>query len=412
MSLERRIDTVTLVVIAGFVVAVVAHYVLGIYDGREYPWSTFLFLPQDQIGGADPVLGVHLFGDLYAVWVQANDGSPYFDPSLYPSNYFPFLHVVTEPFALAGYEVMLAVFLAGSVAGFAAILWRQLAIDDRVRRATVVLVLTAMSYPLLLALDRGNLEILLFFLLWGAIVLIERGRPVPAAALIGVAAAMKGAPLIFALLFVPMRAWKALLIAGAVFLVLTFASLVPFGGNVIQNYEAFRDSLAAFGAAASQSTDGLQHASSIKAMLESAAIELSFLEGVADLERPLSWLVLVALAGAAVLLRLALWQRVVLLTVAMLLWQPVSYDYRLLHVLLGLLLLLGRTAPARVPGAAVVLAALVLVPKGLPLIVDDVGSGSVLNPLLLLALAGVVLHHALRREHARIELPLPRRAAA
>jgi hypothetical protein len=97
-------------------------------------------------------------------------------------------------------------------------------------------------------------------------------------------------------------------------------------------------------------------------------------------------------------LPLALWERVALLVATLVLVPPVSYDYRLIHVLLPILLLLRFPGPVRT--AAVVLLGIVLIPKGLPVLFADVNIGTVINPLALLALGGVLTWTGISRLRA------------
>ncbi|MEJ7797556.1 MAG: hypothetical protein WKF42_03580 [Solirubrobacteraceae bacterium] len=75
MDRERKTAWLVLIVLVGFIGAVVAHYIVAQYVMRGYAYSTFLFLADDSNGGGFPgqpnVLGVHRFGDFYPTWINS-----------------------------------------------------------------------------------------------------------------------------------------------------------------------------------------------------------------------------------------------------------------------------------------------------------------------------------------------------
>lgn len=395
-SPEARTNLLLLIVVVGFVIATAAHYWLGVYLGRPHPENTFLFTPMDRFVDGAPGVGVHFFGDLYGTWRHTMDANPYTEPSLfYPSNYFPFTHVLFEPLTWMSYPAAAAVFLIGSALGILSSIWAWLADRDGLRRALTAVVLTFMTYPVLYALDRGNIETVILLLAFAFLALVVRERPLLAAVPLAVAASLKLTPLILVLVFVARRQWRAAALAVVLTALLTLIGLLVLEGGLSDNVAALADALRGFTAAGEENpATSLRYNTSITALFGVAAHEVSWLGWLEGLATPASALFLVASCAVAVLPRLELWQRTTLLVVAMILVQPVSYDYRLIHLLLPLLLMLRARTP--VPVAALVLLAFVLVPKTLPLLFADVGVSTILNPLALLALSGVVAAGVLR----------------
>jgi hypothetical protein len=396
-SPQVRTTLLLLLVVVGFLIAVGVHYWLAYYLGRPYPESTFLFTPADRFVDGAPGVGVHFFGDFYGTWRHTLDADPYGAPSLfYRSNYFPFTHLLFEPATWLSYPAATAVFLVGSGLGILGAVWAALADRDGLRRALTAVVLTFMTYPVLIALDRGNIETALLLLLLAFLALYARGRPMAAAVPLAMAAAMKLTPLILVLLFVVRRQWRATALTVALTVLLTLAGLLFIPGNLADNADAALEAIRGFTSAAEDDpTAGVRYNTSVTGLFEVASREWSWAEGVRFLATPLSALLLVVSCAVALLPRLELWERVTLLVVAMILVPPVSYDYRLIHLLLPVLLMLRARTP--VPVAAVVLLALVLVPKTVPLLFDNVGASTIVNPLLLLAVAGIVVAGAVRR---------------
>jgi hypothetical protein len=114
--------------------------------------------------------------------------------------------------------------------------------------------------------------------------------------------------------------------------------------------------------------------------------------------------VLLAVALVLAVLRPVLWQKVALVTGAMILVPTISFEYRMLHLYLPLLLFLAAPETRRSDLLFVVLFGLLLVPKGLPVLFDDVNVGSLVNPLLLAGLMTAVVVDAALDERARSRL--------
>ena len=405
MTPARRVDILTLVVLAGFVLAVGLAYWQGYYLAKPYPYDTFLFNPGDKFAADAPGVGVHFFGDWYGTWRQTRAGSPYVSAGLpYPSNYFPFTHLMFKPLSWFGYAASTVLLLGVSWLLLLWAVWRSTPIEDRVRRAIAVLVIGVLSYPVLFAIDRGNVELVIFLLLWAALLLVERTRYVAAAVPLALAASMKLVPLLLAAVFIPLRQWKALALSVGLTAVLSGLALLTFDGSLGDNVDGLRQGLDNFSETTEGGAHGLQHNSTIRGLFEVLEQEgWSWLGWAADGHRPIAILVGLVFTGAAILLPLALWERVTLLVVTFILVPPVSYDYRLIHVLLPVLLLMRFARP--VPLAAVLLLGFVLIPKGLPILFADVTIGTVLNPLALLALGALVAVTGLRRRQAGEVVP-------
>ncbi|MEJ7826467.1 MAG: hypothetical protein WKF48_13620, partial [Solirubrobacteraceae bacterium] len=94
---------------------------------RGYPFTTFLFAPQD-IGypGQPNIVGVHHFGDFYEPWVTSQGPHPYVDfPLTFASSYFPVTHILLFPLAQLPLTVALVLYLVVFVALFGATIFRH-----------------------------------------------------------------------------------------------------------------------------------------------------------------------------------------------------------------------------------------------------------------------------------------------
>ncbi len=149
-----RLAIAAVLVTCGTWAAVVFHVVMGQYLGRPYPWSTFLYAPSDH------------FADFYNVYDQARAFHPGESAVVV---YSPLLHAFVTALTLIPAGVGLALIVATFLATLFAMLWFVAAreVRDPVSRLQQVVVLTLLAYPVLFAIDRGNLEMVVFVLLAG-----------------------------------------------------------------------------------------------------------------------------------------------------------------------------------------------------------------------------------------------------
>jgi hypothetical protein len=104
------------------------------------------------------------------------------------------------------------------------------------------------------------------------------------------------------------------------------------------------------------------------------------------------------IAGAALIYYLfsfekELWRKVALLALAMILLPQVSPDYKLMHVFIPLFLFINKPAAQRRDVLYTILFALLLIPKSYLRLAPfpEASSSLLLNPLIMLALAGVIV---------------------
>jgi len=405
---ERKTAWLVLIVLVGFIAAVIAHYIVAQYVMRGYPYSTFLYLPDDSNGGGWPgepnVLGVHRFGDFYETWINSRGPHPYTDTPLgVASSYFPLTHILMFPLAQLSLTLSLSLYLLAFVVFLVAMLWRWVG-GDRLHRAQAAIVLTACSTPVLFLVDRSNVEGLVFALLACSLFAYRRDRLYLAAVLLAIPIAMKGAAGIFWLLFLFDGRFRALFASIASSALLTLAALVVLPGSTSANVDGLRGALDSISAGATEGTAALLHSASLKAAFSVLGRWDEHFNFFVLHYKFVGLAVLLGVALVLALLRPVLWQKVALLCCAMILVPAISFEYRMVHLYVPLLLFIAASEPRRSDPLFVALFGLLLVPKGLPILFDDVNVGSLVNPLLLAVLMIAVVVDAALDERARERL--------
>lgn len=375
MTREDKTWLVVLIVAAGIAAAAAYHYVLGAYLALPYPQSTFLHIPR------------HAGGDFVDIYDPVRAGDPYgVRPNVYPPfSFFPFWLVRFLPTPVA-FAAMALLLLATTVRW----LRGKLPPLGRFQKPLVLGVLGVFCYPVLFALDRGNLEALIFVYLAGFLTCYRRERWALASAFLAAAIAMKGSPGVFGVLLLARRQYRAAALTAVLTLGFTVGSAALYPGGVARTVALITQNATVFRAGMVESNSSLAFNLSYFAVLKIANVVLGIIPKaeVGRLILPYTVACLAAFVVLTVLLLTrggALWQRVALLTLAMLLFPQMSGDYKLLHLLLPLGLFL-ETPPGRRDAFYAVLFGLLLIPKAYAWLRFDVSIAVLLNPLLMTAL--------------------------
>ena len=160
-----RIGLSAALVVTGTATALVFHLVMRFVFSRGYPYETFLYAPFNR------------FQDYYNMFRAAQHFHPGDSTVMV---YSPLLHLFMTAFthlpAVIGLAVVITAFMATVFAVLYFFAGRR--VDDRRIRVLAALALSLASYPVLFALDRGNLEMVVFVLLAAFVYLYyERRSP-------------------------------------------------------------------------------------------------------------------------------------------------------------------------------------------------------------------------------------------
>jgi hypothetical protein len=394
MTREEKIGWVSRWLVAGMALALCYHGTMSLL-GAGYPYDTFLFRPEDR------------FNDFWNPMRLAHD--PYIKP-IEIGNYFPLNYVALNLLRPLGTPWSLLFFTFSFLITFCVLCWFQLRGAFWYQSASRVVILTSCSYPIWFSLDRANLEIWAFgsTALWAYLYQRERSRAANFA--LALTLNLKPFPIVFWGLYAARGKWKDLLqcaMASAATFVF-FMALLP--GTVPDNIRRLMGNLNLYNKVYIEGSEGMPFAHSLFGVLKmavGAAAPGGPLAYNADvLMRPylaLSLVVMVGLSFYLARVTLPWWAQMALLVSAMNLLPFFSADYKLLHIFLPLFAWINITSAEALPQAPThqasrsdsvqsdkitgALFALLLTPKniGHPW-GDEISLGSILNPLLLVAL--------------------------
>jgi len=385
----REIRLLGLMVAVGLVVASIFHVIYGLVVAWRYPYFTFMYAPR------------RTFMDFIDVWNAAVHYGPSNSRSI--TVYSPFCHLVLT---LVSSFPAVVVFLAMNVVFcvvLGIVLWRGVTRRIGGRRLRwLYLGVFFLSYPVLFALQLGNIELVMFVLLAAWVYLYyERGSHwawLP----LSLAMASKYWYAVFLVAMVWDRRWReaaycalvALVanLGGAVVLArlsgFTFAQVLHNAVSTLGDFVSIRSDLLVL----------VQHGHTLWGALQVVDMWLHFFLS-RNSALPMLWVLLAAAVFAFVAIRLDRavrppWLGLTALLVCGMLLPYQGHDYTAIHLFLPLALLGARGVEVKRGTLIAVLFGLMLVPMSYGFIAYDVTASVMIYPFVLLALLVTVMRVA------------------
>jgi len=396
MTKETKIQTVRAIIIAGFVLAALVCLAMRVLLHRGYPYSTFLFDQHDR------------YNDFFNL--QRIRFDPYGKSSII-GNYFPLFYVLLIALSVAGKKMAFALYMAGFLGFFLALAWRRLRTPAGALATVLnVFIFTFLTYPVLIALDRGNAEMWEFVLMCGFVYFFRRSEGTKAGLLLGVAGSHKPFPLLFLMLAIAERRWRDVLVCLGAVAALSLAALRCLGPDMAGNLRGLVGNLRLYNSAYATHGDmGLYFGHSLFGLLKAGLyFGTHNHSGAAVGLLASACLAFAVLAVAGITTYIAFvekrsWKKAALVVLAMDLLPLVSADYKLLDLFIPLFLFLDaeRTDPRDRVYAA--LFGLLLIPKAYyPLGHSLFSVGIIINPLLMLTMAALIIRDGLAARRERV----------
>ncbi|MEY5026179.1 MAG: hypothetical protein RLZZ244_1707 [Verrucomicrobiota bacterium] len=401
------------IVVVGLVVSLLFHLWQSKVNGLGYPWNSFLY-PSSNSFRKDLQ-----FSDYW----DCLQLSASWDPFVKKGSYFPFFYIVFYPLTLIPPAISLVIFFSGTLLACWWLLsrWLRPVCGGSWTSWGAAGALLFGSYPVLMAIDRGNVEVGMFLIVallaWG----YQRKRYRAAAAATVLGASFKLTPLVFLSLFLRRRLWHWTVLSGLGFGLLTLGSLLLFKSSIQESWTMWRSNSAEFTRGYLIYTMGMSWSATLWNPIRAVILFLSAHGGgsegviVARLGFALgiyskAVLLLTPLVAAFVsFVETNLWRRLAILILFMTVTPPPGADYKMIHVILALVGLITLRRRLRFDWGVVVLLSLVLVPKKywfFPGIVtdslsQDVSVGIFLNPLLMVIALGLLCADSWMKSTAR-----------
>lgn len=382
MDKVQKIDTVSLIIIAGFSFAVFYHYILGTYLGLTYPYDTFLFRPNDK------------FMDFFNMLV-----SPYRDGKFHNVQ-FPFGQRLAQSFTIFPPNIGVTVFLTIFFSFFLYVNYSNLKTSIKEQTIKNVFVFSFLTYPFLFVVDRANIEIFVFIFLYLFIYFYRKQQTLISIVFLSCAISMKIFPGVFVILLLSDRKYKEAVYTCFLVLLISVTGYFSYDGNMIVNIKAHLATLSSYSMAYSIGNEGLYFGHSLWGVVKLIIIgsDIQCPATLATKAYSVSVLILFAFVSLYIIFKeKVFWKKIALLVFSMNLFPFVSGDYKLIHIFLPLFLFINDENKDRFDRLYVVLFGLLLIPKAYVhyRLNPEITSSIIISPLLMAFFAIVIMSQGL-----------------
>ena len=332
-----------------------------------------------------------------------------------------FTTAIKHFFLFIGTEMSLTLFIIGSVALLTVINIKEIG-SNKFNKSSImyVIIFSLLSYPVLFVINRGNLEILVFFLLYLFSYYLSKKKFITSAIFLSLAISMKLFPAVFLIVFLSCKKFKAFIHACFLTLFLNLISLVIITKTLSKNiYKIITDYLGFYtGTYIKEYTidnRGLDFGHSLYGLFKlcifcfykSTSITDTTLKKVTALFNSYTQIeitIFVILSSYIIFIEKELWKKITLLVVSMNLLPYVSGDYKLIHFFIPLYLFINKKEKNKTDLFYIILFSLLLIPKNYYtrlLNLPDTSLAVFLNPILMIALASLIIFEGLRNTYIK-----------
>lgn len=391
------VRTLALIIIAGYAIAVLYHFLISRF-GYGYPYSTFLFRPEDRFNDFKNSLRC----------IDHSFGGPSWDPlmqSPYWKTGWPFITLLYYPFLPFGLKWGTAIFISLFVITISMFSWINLKYLTIKQRVFYSLIFSFYTYPSLFAVDRANAEMFVFAFL--AIFFSCYGRISHFIGLVALACAiaMKAHPAVFLILLACDRKIKDIFFVGLLSIGLNLIAAATLPGGLSHNLSnSFSDTISLYQKDYIIGNEGLKFGNSLWGVEKVALFCLnSGSSAISELGSTFTKLQLPYLCFSVIIFSLTCfyilyfktewWKRVALLTFSMILLPYVSADYRLLHIYFPMLFFINSKNRSNYTKYFMIMLGLLLIPKRyyhLPFC-NEATIQIVINPLMMLSMMLMII---------------------
>lgn len=375
---ERRLAFFVLIIMIGFFCAVGFHYAQGVYLGEQYPRNTFLFEPHNR------------FTDFFFPLEGSHDLDPYNPEKInYIGGYFPFGYFVAflfsriQPWVLS-LTILFLVFIIFLLFFIKKVIYRNQSISYS--EIINIFVIAAMTYPILFALDRANFDILVFIFIALFAWYYQKGNKTIATLLLAIPIAMKGYAVVLLLIPLIDKRIRDVIITSGLVLLLELISLALFQDGLITEFTKMVTSFFSAYRIAFEAGSLIRFNSSLFTFLLFLRPSLITTNWFGNTYFIASILVFLVTALLLILYHFPFWKKLMVIIILMILLPNSSADYRLIMLLIPMLFYVTSNEISKLDFLITSLLGLIFIPKAYFLIDGDVNLGTLLNPLLLVAL--------------------------
>jgi len=386
---DNEVYFLATIILISFIINSFKNYIFTNYMQLGYPLNTFLFRPDDK------------FNDFFNMLSACRDNNPYLTEYWLKSNYFPIANTIFFLFGMFHFKyISLGVFFCIFFVFYFYFIKSILGSDFKVTQFPVLLILLLLTYPILFNCDRGNIELYVFLFVWGFFYFYNKGKIIIGITFLAMAISMKLFPGVFIILLFKDKKYKE--IAMSAFLVGFFfmISLISFNGSILDNLYALINNLTNFNHGFN-GLSGLQHNLSLYGAIKVITYGTMVLfGGNADptmTANTLSWYsfgvlgLFLLICYYVIFIEMVQWRNVTILTIVLLIFPNVSFDYKLIYIMIPLSFLLKSEQKTKFRNIYLFLFAMLLVPQNYIYLINDISIAVLIYPFIMLLIVGLII---------------------
>lgn len=392
LTREQKISYISTIIVVGIVAAFLQNYFMETFGKGNYPFNTFLWQPWDRWN--DFFTGMRVIdwshGNPYGIRSQLGNQFPIF------FIFFDICKSISPVYCFVVYSLSFIVF-------FVYIVGKNLALESKVETFKNAIIFSFLTYPFLFSIDGGNLERIIFVLLYLFIEFYKKRNFTMCMILLTAAVAFKPFPGFFLLFFLEEKRYKEALFVIIVAPTLLLLGYGYFPGGLWNNLISHSINLGLFhevyaiGGAGWSSGHSLWGAIKILRELFFSKFNIYVLfKGYSIL----SLIILSSVTAYIFLVEKLFWKRVCLVVILMNLLPQVSGDHKMLHFYTPMFLFINSVEKDRYDLIYTILFALLLIPKNyyhFSYLPDFSVNGSVLvTPFIMISIMFFIIYDGIR----------------
>ena len=320
------------------------------------------------------------------------------------ANYFPFLYFLSYLFTLIPKVTSFYVFTSSFVLFFLVYLYKNIPLESKMVRIPIIFILSFMAYPFLYTLDRGNFETWVFITMVLFIYFYRTGKFFLSVLFLSMSIALKAYPATLLILFVIDKRYWLVVFTCASALLISVLSASVFHGGLMASIKGLGASLSDFNSGALL-YQGLQHNTSFFAPLKLLYDHILLNMSAFSIENGklffnVYYLFAIVFFGIELFFifryKMAFWKTIALLVLSFISLPQVAFDYKLISLFIPLILFIQSEERSRYVVYYSILFGLLLIPKDYYILVADVSISSVINPILIAFMIGLICFEAAR----------------
>jgi hypothetical protein len=373
--------------------AILKYLLINHFYNPGYPNSTFLYNPLDR------------FNDFINMVETCKILDPYNFNNFLPSVYFPVSNIFFYGFYKIANDNMATSMLFFTIIFliiFFVLLKKMIRVDNK--NKILLYISLFISYPVIFSIDRMNLEMYLFLFTLGFIFFYLKEQYFIAVIFLSFAICMKLYPILFLILFLQKKNYKAIKNTIISCILLTVGSLAILKGGIITNINLLLANLNHFNNMYSGSS-GLQHNASIYGDLKIIMISLCKYvlkygneesNNFTNLFLKYPYLIFVAfyfltISSYILFVEKTFWKKVYLIISMTILLPHVSFDYKLLTIIIAIILFIANSNKESNAKFYSILFAVLMIPNSYFYFANDISIGVVINPIVMLLITYKIL---------------------